>query len=126
MAFTYVLSTNRGKVRFLIPDNDADSYELEDAEIDYFLTVRGSHVKAAAVDACRWLARKYAQQPTYTADGVTYNGSRRAAVFAARADELAAEMSAGIRSVDFDRVDGYSEVADDGEYPTSTVYVKTR
>ena len=48
MAFTYSLSTNRGKVRLLIPDTNSEAYELEDEEVDYFLTVRGNNVKAAA------------------------------------------------------------------------------
>ena len=57
MAFTYDLTTNVGKVRLTIPDNDSTAYDLEDAEISYFLGVVGNNVTAAAVKCCRWLAR---------------------------------------------------------------------
>ena len=128
MAFTYDLSTNRGKVRLLIPDTNSEAYELEDAEVDYFLTVRGNNVKAAAVDACRWLSRKYAQQANWTADGVQFSGATRAEQYARRAAELAAEMAGGIASLTLDRVDGYSEEADDTEteYKSTIIYVRTR
>ena len=39
MVFTYALATTRGKVRLLIPDNQATSYVFEDDEIDAFLTL---------------------------------------------------------------------------------------
>ena len=48
MAFTYDISTNRGKVRFLVGDTDATDYFLEDNEIDYLLLVWTS-VQTAAV-----------------------------------------------------------------------------
>lgn len=126
MAFTYSLSTNRGKVRLLIPDTNSEAYELEDEEVDYFLTVRGNNVKAAAVDACRWLARKYAQQANWSADGVQFSGATRADAYAQRAAELAAEMAGGMSSVAITRTDGFSDAATDGEYINSIVYVRTR
>lgn len=128
MAFTYLLGTNRGKVRLLVPDTNSEAYELEDEEIDYFLTVRGNNVKAAAVDACRWLSRKYAQQANWTADGVQFSGATRAEQYAQRAAELAAEMAGGIASLTLDRTDGYSEEASKraSEYEHRIIYVRTR
>jgi hypothetical protein len=126
MAFTYDLSTDRGEVRFLIPDTNEDSYELQDAEIDWFLTARGNNVNWAAVDACRWLARKYSQQANWSADGVQWSGATRAEQYAKRADELTAALSGGISSVTLTRSDGFSEEATDGEYPRKTIYIRTR
>ena len=124
MAFTYDLTTAIGKVRLLIPDNESTAYELEDAEITYFLTERGNSVKAAAADCCNQLARMYAQKATFTADGFNIQHSQRAEVFAKRAAELSADISGALSSVTLGREDGYSEAASDGEYTTNIVYIK--
>lgn len=112
MAFTYDLSTDIGKVRLLIPDTDATAYHLEDAEIAYLLEQTGGNVKAAAVEACRWLARKFAQAATFKADGLEIAHSERAKVFSERAKELAATLGGAMSTVPLDRADGYSEEAD--------------
>jgi hypothetical protein len=117
MAFTYDLSTAIGQVRFLVPDNDATAYDLEDAEITYLLGQVGNVVSAAAVRACRWLARKYAKKASFTADGLTVHYHERAAQFATRAKELEAEIgSGGLSSVEITREDGYADVATESEY----------
>ena len=112
MAFTYDLSTDIGKVRLLIPDTDATAYYLEDAEITYLLEETGSNVKAAAVSACQWLARKFAQKATFRADGLEIDHSQRAKVFADRAKELQASLEGAMSTVTLDRVDGWSAEAD--------------
>ena len=48
MAFTYVIGTNRGKVRLLIGDITASDYQFEDDEIDAFLTMASSSLLLAA------------------------------------------------------------------------------
>ena len=48
MAFTYDVTTDRGKVRLLIGDTDAADYQFEDAEIDAFLTMASSSLLLAA------------------------------------------------------------------------------
>ena len=48
MAFTYVLSTARGKVRLMIPDRITPNHIFEDDEIDAFLSIEGDNVKRAA------------------------------------------------------------------------------
>jgi hypothetical protein len=116
MGFTYSLANSIGKVRFLVPDRDFSAYDLEDDEITYLLSGRGGDVKAAAVDACNWLARKYSKLASFTADGLTIQHTARAAEFAARAKELAAASQGGLATVDITRTDGYSEAAADGEY----------
>jgi hypothetical protein len=124
MAFTYDLETNRGRTRFLIPDTDSTAPYLTDAEIDHCLSESGT-VKAAAVMACNWLARRFAQRATFTADGLTVQNSQRAETFAARAKELMREMQGGMSAVALERDDGYHEVAvDDSEYEKRTVYIE--
>jgi len=56
MAFTYDVTTNRGRVRLLIADTDATSYIFEDAEIDAFLTMQGSVVFLSAAQALEVMA----------------------------------------------------------------------
>lgn len=50
MAFTYDITTDRGKVRLLCTDTDAAYQLFQDAEIDYFLALFGSNcLRAAAI-----------------------------------------------------------------------------
>ncbi len=127
MAFTYDLTTNRGKVRFLIDDDDVSDYELDDAQIDYFLTRAGSNVNAAAVEACFWLARKYAKKATFTADGLSIQHGDKARLFAERAKELQVQAIGGVTSVAITREDGYSAAASSSEYETAQkiIYIDT-
>lgn len=127
MTFTYDLTTNRGKVRFLIPDADSTSYELQDAEVDYFLTRAGSNVNAAAVEACMWLSRKYATKPSFSADGLSIQNGQRAQTYADRAKELQVQALGGVTSVTITREDGYSEAATSSEYEQAhkIIYIDT-
>lgn len=127
MAFTYDLTTDIGKVRLLVPDNDATAYDLADAEIQYFLTETGAAEKAAAVMACKWLARKYSKKATFSADGLSVQYSARAAEFAARAGELEAELLGGMAAVTLDRQDGYHDEAGTSEYQRQVkqIYIDT-
>ena len=124
MAFTYDLRTNRGKTRFLIPDTDGNAAELTDAEIDYFLSDKGT-VKLAAIAACKWLARKYAKLPTFSADGLSVSNGDRARNFAERAKELELEERS-LQTIELDKEDGYSDYAEDTSEYTSDdiVYIR--
>ena len=130
MAYTYDLGSSNAaslrisKVRLLIPDNDSTAYDLEDAEITYFLTETGNNVVAGAVKACNWLARKYAKKASFSADGLTMHYGERARLFAERARELETEVSGGMSAVTLSRSDGYSEAATDSDYESRIVYVK--
>jgi hypothetical protein len=124
MAFTYDLTQPGGQMRLLIPDNNVAAVELQDDEIAYFLEQRGGNVRAAAVDACQHLSRKYAQQPTFTADGLSFSGNSRAETFAARAKELAKAMTGGMTTAKLTRQDGYSGADTDSEYQSAIVYVE--
>lgn len=130
MAFTYDLSSTDAtgllvsKVRLLIPDNDSTAYDLEDAEIEYFLGTVGNNVTATAVKCCRWLARSYSKKVSFTADGLTMQHSQRAAEFAKRADELEAEIYGGISTSDLTRTDGYTDATPTNDWEDRTVYIK--
>lgn len=130
MAFSYNLSSSDAgtvrisKVRLLIPDNGSANYELEDAEIGFFLDENGDNVTAAAVASCRWLARKYAQTPTFEADGLRVDASKRAEAYAKRAEELALSLEGGMSSVTMAKTDGYADASDDSEYGSRIIYVQ--
>jgi len=124
MAFTYTLTTDLGKVRLLIPDNDSTAYDLEDDEIEYFLTARGDNVTAAASDCCALLARQFAKLSSFSADGLSVQYGQRAQNYAAQATALAAKSQGGMSTVSITREDGYSETAVDSEYQSRTVYIK--
>jgi len=131
VAFTYDLAATGddllvSKVRLEIPDTDSVAYELEDAEILYYLDTVGNSILRAAVKCCRQLARKYAQKHNFTADGVTVNMAARAEAFSKRADELERSINGGISSIDLDRQDGWSDEAADSEYDNHIVYIRTR
>ena len=63
MSYSYVLSTDRGRVRLLIKDTTTQGspsqgthYVFSDVEIDAFLLLNSEDVWAAAADACCTLA----------------------------------------------------------------------
>jgi len=56
MAFTYSVSTDRGKVRLFCYDIDSTEYVFEDDEIDVFLELNNDSIWLAAANACRVLA----------------------------------------------------------------------
>ncbi len=47
--FTYDTSTDRGRIRLLIPDRHVDGYLFEDEEIDTFLAMEGDIRRATAL-----------------------------------------------------------------------------
>lgn len=49
MAYSYVLTTDVGKVRLLVMDNNASSYTFEDEEIDVFLAMETGVKRASAL-----------------------------------------------------------------------------
>ena len=57
MAWTYDITTDRGKVRFLCTDSDTTSQVFDDSEIDACLSLSPSNVFSAAALACETWAR---------------------------------------------------------------------
>lgn len=56
MAFTYDVTTNRGKVRLLCTDTDAANVIFQDNEIDAFLTLMSSNVLRSGALALETIA----------------------------------------------------------------------
>lgn len=56
MAFTYSLAADSGKVRLMIPDNNASAYVFEDDEIDAFLSLENSNARRATALALETIA----------------------------------------------------------------------
>lgn len=92
MAFTYVLTTDRGKVRFLSGDTDSLDILLQDDEIDYLLTLYPS-VTTAAVAACRAIAAKFAREADKSIGDLSISFSQRASAFYLLATQVIANSS---------------------------------
>jgi hypothetical protein len=95
MAFTYDVTTERGKVRLLLNDVDEPTAVFDDDEIDAFLALEGDNVKRAAAQAIdtnaddQALASKVLRTQDVTTDGAKLADSlrKRAAALRAQADE---------------------------------------
>ena len=89
MAFTYVLATDNGKVRLLIPDRTAAQYFLEDEEIAIMLAMESNNVKRTAALALETMAsdEAYVQKMIKLMD-LTTNGPAVAEELRARAASL--------------------------------------
>ena len=79
MAFTYDITTDRGKVRFLVQDNDATTYVFQDAEIDYLITLAPGNLFIAAAMGCETKGRSQLILPEETRLGDGTVARRRAA-----------------------------------------------
>jgi hypothetical protein len=93
LAFTYDITTDRGKTRGIIPDRVAADYFFEDDEIDAFLTMEGS-IKCAAALALETLASNeaYVQKVIKLLD-ITTSGDRVSDALLKRADRLRAQAA---------------------------------
>jgi len=92
--FTYDVTTDRGKVRLLIPDRLATQYMYEDAEIDYFLAAEDS-IKEATALALETMASDEAYvQKVITLMDLSTNGPATAKALMDRAATLRAQAVA--------------------------------
>lgn len=116
MAFTYDITTDRGKVRFNLGDYTENKgprprkTNFSDAEIDYLLTTQGSSINksvAMGLDALgnEWLAYSIAEKEgdvSYDAKGLSDNFFKRAAWWWSTPDgEVPGSLTAGILTYDF-------------------------
>lgn len=81
MAFTYDVTTDRGKVRLLIGDTNSLDPLLADAEIDYFLTTYSSNIKISAIHAARAIAASLAREPDKKVGDLSLSNSQRAKAY---------------------------------------------
>lgn len=99
MTWTYTSpsSSNRDAVRFLATDTVSSDPLLSNEEIDWLLTTYGS-VNAATVAACRQISRQFARAATSKQVGdLQIDWLKRSSDFAARADELEADIYSSAR-----------------------------
>lgn len=105
MSFTYLLSTDVGKIRLLIPDTNPAAHVFEDEELEGCLALEGGRVKRAAALALETMASNeaYTQKAIKLLD-LSTDGPKVAAELRARAktlreqdaaDGLAEDASAG-------------------------------
>lgn len=80
-------SSSKDRVRLLIGDTDSAAPQLQDEEIAFLVTQRGSEYLAGA-DACRRLAAKYARQVDTTNLSLSVSASQRAAAYKELAEQL--------------------------------------
>jgi len=110
VAFSYDISTNRGKVRLQLGDTTSTAYVFEDDEIDYFLT-KGSTVDGATVEGLRvLLASKAHRVKRATVHGLTIDDTAQIAALQASIAELGGMPSLSITfpaNIPSDR--GYTE-----------------
>lgn len=89
MAFSYTLSTNVGKVRLLIMDNNASAYLFEDDEISSLLSIEGDNVRRGAALALETMASNEAYVlKRITLLDLTTDGPAVAKELRARAESL--------------------------------------
>lgn len=79
MAFTYVVSTDRGKVRLKVGDTNSAAYAFEDDEIDAFLTEGGSVNEAAKLAIMSLLVSQARRERAFSLPGTTYDDKGRVA-----------------------------------------------
>lgn len=76
MAFTYDITTPRGKVRLLCTDVDGTNAIFDDAEIDTFLLLAPANLFSAAALACETWARSQSRLDAATRAGDTTDTRR--------------------------------------------------
>lgn len=100
MAWTYGAdpeNSNRDAVRLLIGDTDTTDQQLQDSEVEYFLTLFGAsgdgRVVPAAVRCCDAIAAKYARQVDTTNQGLRVGASKRLEHYQSLAEELRLQIA---------------------------------
>ncbi len=73
MAFTYDITTDRGRVRFNLGDTDSAAYWFEDAEVDQMITDEGSVGDATAACLRALLASKGLRMKKFSVQGLAYD-----------------------------------------------------
>lgn len=89
MAFTYIVSTDIGKVRMMIPDRVEAGAIFEDEEIQAYLDMNDSSVRRAAADALEVIASDEAMTlKVITTLDLSTNGAATSDALLRRAKEL--------------------------------------
>ena len=115
MAFTYDVSTDRGKVRLLIGDTDESNVNaqvFQDADVDALLTLENADVRLAAAQALDSMAASEAMvQKVIRVMDLSTNGAATARVLMERAALLRRQVADG--SGDFAGLFDWAEQVND-------------
>lgn len=95
MAFTYDITTDRGKVRALATDVDSVTYTFNDAEIDAFIALQPASLFAAAALAVETWARAQARLSQSIKEGDTAQTRRSVTDLLALAESLRSAALSG-------------------------------
>lgn len=100
MAWTYDITTSRGKVRFLIQDTNTNIQLLTDAEVDFALSQSTNLYRAAAI-AARAIALNFTRKPTLdpAPGGTSLNPQEQADKYLKLAEELEDQASGSAAGV---------------------------
>ena len=79
MAFTYDITTDRGKVRLKLADTDSSAYVFEDNEIDYFLTSASTVDDAVVIGLHVLLADRARRAKSFSIQGLSLNDTAQIA-----------------------------------------------
>lgn len=93
MAFTYDITTDRGRVRFNLADTDSSAYTFEDAEIDQLLSTEGDVDGATAACLRALLTDAGRRAKHFSMQGLTLD--TKAQVQSLQAALAAYEVNAG-------------------------------
>ena len=94
MSFTYAgdpAATNLAAVRFLVGDTDTTDQLINDAEINYILTVE-TNVRLAAAMTCDAISAKFSRKADTTTLGLSVAASKRAEAYRQRAMDLRSQV----------------------------------
>lgn len=110
MSWTYVLTTDIGKVRLEIQDTAALNALLSDEEIQVAIdTEGGTSVMGWAAHCCEIIARRYAQDFDWKTDGTQVQRIERAKHYATLAVDLRSRSSgSSFGTVQTVHADGYN------------------
>ena len=87
MSFTYDVTTNRGKTRFLCGDTDSADAILQDDEIDFCIDQAGNNFGAAAI-ACEAIAAEFSRKADKQVGDLRISLSQKAEAYGKRAADL--------------------------------------
>ena len=100
MSFTYDITTNVGKLRLIISDNNSDSYIFEDDELDFFLDRNDNNITRTAIEICRALAMKFMQESSakIRVDDIQIEEGNKHKYYTDLANDLERQLTSGLSS----------------------------
>lgn len=92
-SYNTALTDEKDQVRLIIGDTDTNDQQLQDEEIDFFLTQAGDAIYDAALRCVRALQSKYSRLVNSSVESVRADYSERAKQYSALAAQLAIDAA---------------------------------